>query len=86
MFHSSIHAIDTDIYSKAQQEAWCSTPPDYQKWLERLDNTQPWIAIFGSSLAGFVELRDDGYIDCLYVHPDFQKRGIARKLYDHVLD
>ncbi|ATF10206.1 hypothetical protein [Candidatus Enterovibrio altilux] len=29
LFHSSIHAIDTDMYSAAQQEAWCSTPPDY---------------------------------------------------------
>ena len=44
------------------------------------------MAIFGSSLAGGIEIRDDGYIDCLYVHPNFQKRGIARKLYDHVLD
>ena len=85
LFHSSIHAIDTDIYSKAQQEAWCSTPPDYLKWSERLDNTQPWMAFRGSSLAGFVELGDDGYIDCLYVHPNFQKSGVARKLYDHVL-
>ena len=86
LFHSTIHAIDTDIYSKAEQEAWCPTPPDYQMWLKRLDNTQPWIAIFGSRLAGFIELKDDGYIDCFYVHPDFQKRGIARKLYDHILD
>ncbi|WP_334327433.1 hypothetical protein [Gilliamella apicola] len=29
LFHSTIHAIDTDIYSKAEQEAWCPTPPDY---------------------------------------------------------
>ena len=86
LFHSTIHAIDTDIYSKAEQEAWCPTPPDYQMWLKRLDKTQPWMAIFGSRLAGFIELKDDGYIDCFYVHPDFQKRGIARKLYDHVLD
>ncbi|WP_143556016.1 GNAT family N-acetyltransferase [Snodgrassella alvi] len=86
LFHSTIHAIDTDIYSKAEQEAWCPTPPDYQMWLKRLDNTQPWMAIFGSRLAGFIELKDDGYIDCFYVHPDFQKRGIARKLYDHVLN
>ena len=86
LFHSTIHAIDTDIYSKAEQEAWCPTPPDYQMWLKRLDNTQPWMAIFGSRLAGFIELKDDGYIDCFYVHPDFQKRGIARKLYDHVVD
>jgi len=33
LFHSTIHAIDTDIYSKAEQEAWCPTPPDYQMWL-----------------------------------------------------
>ena len=86
LFHSSVHAIDTHIYSKAQKEAWSRTPPDYIKWSKRLDDTQPWIAIHESMLVGFIELRENGYIDCLFVHPNFQNQGIARKLYHFVLE
>ena len=38
----------------------------------------------GDKLAGFIELRDEGYIDCLYVHPKYQKCGLTTAFYQHV--
>jgi putative acetyltransferase len=35
-------------------------------------------------IAGFSDLEPDGHIDMLYVHPDFQRRGVARALLQHV--
>ena len=35
-------------------------------------------------IAGFSDLEPDGHIDMLYVHPDFQRRGVARALLKHV--
>ena len=84
LFHASIHAIDIDIYTKKQQEAWCSGPPDQDKWRERLEESQPWMAMLGDAVVGFIELEESGYIDCMYVHPDFQGFGIAKKLYEHI--
>ncbi len=36
LFHDSIHAINTNIYSKLQQEAWAPTPPNSSGWEARL--------------------------------------------------
>lgn len=33
-------------------------------------------------LLGFIELEEDGHIDCTYVYPQFQRTGVARLLYD----
>ncbi|HTX06424.1 MAG TPA: GNAT family N-acetyltransferase, partial [Steroidobacteraceae bacterium] len=35
-------------------------------------------------IAGFSDLEADGHIDLLYVHPDFQRRGVARALLEHI--
>jgi putative acetyltransferase len=35
-------------------------------------------------IAGFSDLEPDGHVDMLYVHPDFQRRGIARALLQHI--
>ena len=32
-------------------------------------------------MVGFIELEADGHIDCLYTHKDFQRRGVAGRLY-----
>lgn len=81
LFHAAVHAIDPALYDAAQKAVWAPTPPDYPFWARRLEKKQPWLAIVDGSLAGFIELDADGHIDCTYVHPDFQHRGVATALY-----
>jgi putative acetyltransferase len=85
LYHQSVHAIDTSIYTPEEQEAWASTPPDYHQWSVRLAKKQPWLAMLGGRVAGFIELDADGHIDCLYTHPSFQNQGVASGLYEHLL-
>jgi len=85
LFHSAVHGIDPSIYSKAQQEAWAPTPPDYPSWQTRLSGTQPFVATLDDQVIGFVELEADGHIDCFYVHPNHQRKGVAQTLFDHLL-
>jgi putative acetyltransferase len=84
LFHDSVHAISAEIYTTAQLEAWSPTPVDSDYWRTRLDRTRPYVAVQNEDIAGFIELEDDGHIDCLYVHPKFQRRGVASALLDHV--
>ena len=62
-------------------------------WQQRLDKTKPLIATDNNIVIGFLEFQIDldhynsfksgvAYIDCLYVHPEYQRRGVAQKLYD----
>lgn len=83
LYHASIHAISSDLYTLDQLEAWAPTPPDLDFWRERLARTQPHLCWINDKLAGFIELEDGGYIDCLYTHPEYQGRGVATTLYQH---
>jgi len=85
LFHQSIHAIDSAVYTPEQKEAWSPTPPDYVRWSERLNEKKPFIAIVNDHVAGFIGLDADGHIDCTYTHPDFQGNGIGSALYKHLL-
>ncbi|MEP0073167.1 MAG: GNAT family N-acetyltransferase [Marinomonas sp.] len=85
LFHESVHAIDSSLYSLEQKEAWSPTPIDYERWAERLNMKKPFIAFINGRVAGFIELDSDGHIDCAYTHPDFQGKGVASALYEYLL-
>jgi len=85
LFHQSVHAIASSLYSSEQKEAWAPTPVDYECWAERLKVKKPFIALIENCVVGFIELDADGHIDCTYTHPDFQGRGVASALYKHLL-
>ncbi len=67
LFHDSVHAIAPEIYSNEEKEAWVPTPPEYTDWKLRLTKKQPFVAIKQNVIVGFIELEDDGHIDCLYI-------------------
>lgn len=85
LFHAAVQAIDERDYTAAQREAWAPTPPDYAAWQHRLGERQPWVAEHSGRLVGFIELEPNGHIDCLYVHPAYQRQGIAGRLLRHLL-
>jgi len=85
LYHQSVHAIDPSLYTPEQKEAWAPTPPDYERWSERLNEKRPFMAIIDDRVVGFMELDADGHIDCAYTHPEFQGMGVASALYEHVL-
>ena len=86
LFHGSVHSLGGEGFSAEQLEAWAPTPPDYSHWRERLAIKMPYVAERDGLILGFIELEDDGHIDCFYTHKDFQRRGIGSALYDHLLN
>jgi putative acetyltransferase len=43
------------------------------------------VAFIKNVLVGFAELTDDGHVDCMYVHKDYQGRSIAHNLLEELL-
>lgn len=85
LFHGSVHALVGGPYSEAELEAWSPTPVDHAHWRARLATKKPFVAEMEGAIVGFIELEPDGHIDCFYTHRDFQRRGVGRRLYDHLL-
>lgn len=80
VFYQAVHSIDSSIYSEEQKRAWAPSPIDYEKWKKRLEIKRPYLLLINDHIAGFIELELDGHIDCTYVLPNFQRKGVASTL------
>lgn len=76
MFRSTLMTINARDHSEAELELWMSRV-DIKNWEERVRNDFFIKAENGRQLVGFASLKKGCYIDLLYVHKDFQGRGIA---------
>ena len=83
LFYDTVHTVNARDYTPQQLAAWAPTEPDRLIW-SRLDSQFCFVVESQKMLVGFVSLYLDGLVDFLYVHPDFQGRGVATALYKQV--
>lgn len=80
LFYFSVHGIDSE-YTDEQKNAWA--PPinemNKEEWQKTLSEHFSIVAEEDGRIIAFADL-DEGYIDRLYVHPEYQRLGIARLL------
>ncbi|BDH46988.1 putative N-acetyltransferase YafP [Salmonella enterica subsp. enterica serovar Choleraesuis] len=74
----SIKTLAAQDYTPAQVEAWARL--DMAAWPGRLHRQQVWVARDGDRPVGFISLAPGGYIDLLFVAPDWALRGVASRL------
>ena len=75
-------------YSVAQVEAWAGPAPATEMWERRIteDNStrRMFVATIDDVVVGFAEMEDNGHLDTLYVHHEYQGCGIASRLLDRI--
>ena len=87
LFHAAVNTLASQDYSFEQRQQWAHPRLNTLFWQQRLAETRPVLLTVGDRIAGFVELiKEDAYIDCLYVHPDFARQGIGSLLLQQVLN
>lgn len=86
LFTASIHEIASRDYSPEQCLAWAARLPNYEHWRKRCELKRPFVAVVDAQVAGFLELDPDGHIDCAYINPRFQRRGIMSTLVQHAVE
>src|SRR4029077_19894367 len=83
-YTASIRLLAAPYYTPEQIAAWAPVPPDAARWQERLAHLHTIVAESDGVLAGFASYTLDGYLDFLFTHPAFARRGVATSLYQHV--
>jgi putative acetyltransferase len=79
IFLRAIREVSSRDYSPAQINAWAQVE-DPAKWAERRISRPAWIADIDGKPVGFSDLVADGCLDMMFVHPEFQRLGVASRL------
>lgn len=84
LFVDTITTICKTNYDNDQIEAWVSdtkSNANRQRWQDTLTKQFVLVAQHDNKIVGFATLDNGNHIDFLYVHKDYQRQGIANKLY-----
>ena len=79
-FGQSVREIGARYYAPEQIAAWAPDSPDMEGWANRLRTGGVFVADEKGAIAGFVRVEDNGFVDLLYVHPEYARRGVGREL------
>ena len=80
LFRDTVHNVNARDYTPEQIEAWAPALMDEPRWHERLRANFTYVAEADGQIVGFSELERSGRIGTLYVHHQYQGRGIASRL------
>lgn len=80
LFYDTVHAVNARDYTPAQLDAWATGQVDEDAWQASLSAHDSLVAVENGRIAGFADMDENGYLDRLYVHKDFQGQGIATAL------
>jgi putative acetyltransferase len=80
LFRSTIETVNAKDYLPQQVKVWASGANDQQRWLQMIEQQFFYVAELYNQITGFASITHDGHIDLMYVHKDFQGKGIASQL------
>jgi len=77
LFYHTVHTINAGDYTDEQLDAWATGKIDLDKWNQSFQDHVSVVAVDGDIITGFGDIDKTGYLDRLYVHADYQRKGIA---------
>lgn len=87
LFIETVTEVCISDYADDQIDAWVSDTKNNvnkQRWVDALSNQFVLVAQDENKIIGFATLDCGNYIDFLFVHKDFQRQGVANKLYKEI--
>ena len=77
LFYNTVHTVNAADYNNEQLNAWATGHADLEAWNKSLLEHYSIVAVGNGIIVGFGDIDQTGYLDRLYVHADYQGRGIA---------
>ena len=85
LFYDTVHTVNARDYRKEQLNGWAPLHSDKKFWEQRLKKSICKVAFIDDVIVGFTGLVEEGHVDTMYVHKDFQRRKVAASLIDELL-
>lgn len=82
LFYETVHTINAKDYTKEQLNVWASGNVDLEAWNQSFLEHYTVVAMEDDRIVGFGDIDRTGYLDRLYIHKNYQSRGIATSICD----
>lgn len=82
LYYDTVHTINAKDYSGEQLHAWATGDIDLEEWNRSFLEHNTVVAVDHEVIVGFGDMDMTGYLDRLYVHKDYQNKGIATAICD----
>lgn len=77
LFYNTVHTVNAKDYTTEQLDVWATGEVDLKKWNQSLQEHYSIVAVEDEVIVGFGDIDKTGYLDRLFVHANYQKKGIA---------
>ena len=84
LFFQNIHTVNAKDYVKEQLNVWATGNVDLSVWNNSFLEHYTLVAVENDVIVGFGDIDNTGYLDKLFVHKDYQRKGIATALCDRL--
>ena len=92
LYRDTVSNINSKDYDENQIRAWLQPWTEESfvagerggKFPDKILSQHFFVAIIDNVIAGFGSVDDTGYLDFMYVHKDYQRHGVAKRLLDEI--
>lgn len=82
LFYQTVHNVNAKDYTKEQLDVWATGKVDLCEWNSSFLKHKTIVAVENGKIVGFGDMDSTGYLDRLYVHKDYQRKGVASGICD----
>lgn len=84
LFYHTVHTVNAKDYTKEQLDVWAERQADLEQWNQSFQEHYSIVAVEGDMIAGFGDIDKNGYLDRLFVHADFLRKGVGTAICDRL--
>lgn len=82
LFYNTVHTVNARDYRKEQLSVWATGAVDLERWNKSFQDHYTFVAVDQGMITGFGDIDKTGYLDRLFVHKDYQRKGVATAICD----
>ncbi len=82
LFYDTVHSVNAKDYTEEQLAVWATGKEESEEWNRSLLGHYSLVAVEDGIVIGFGDIDHSGYLDRLYVHKDYQRKGAASAICD----